>query len=168
MIHEKRPSCTVPLDRQLDKFGVLGPSRPEREPAGTICYRMSLRQIDMAQCTYLQVKELFMLLFCTTRTGIADPTIRHVKRRTFLVADEGEYDSEQGDWVIEEETGEETTEDDFWVFYLTFIRTKFRVHHEFCLSILKTWVGGFVWLLILYGFYHKFNVQMERDPTSPP
>ena len=44
---------------------------------------MSLRQIDMAQYTYLQVKQLFMELFCTTRTGIADPTIRHVKRSTF-------------------------------------------------------------------------------------
>jgi len=32
---------------------------------------MSLRQIDMAQYTYLQVKQLFMELFCTTRTGIA-------------------------------------------------------------------------------------------------
>ena len=27
---------------------------------------MSLRQIDMAQYTYLQVKQLFMELFCTT------------------------------------------------------------------------------------------------------
>ena len=44
---------------------------------------MSLRQIDMAQYTYLQVKQLFMELFCTTRTGTADPTIRHVKRSTF-------------------------------------------------------------------------------------
>ena len=67
---------------------------------------MSLRQIDMAQYTYLQVKQLFMELFCTTRTGIADPTIRHVKRSTFLVIEEGEYDGETGYWVAEEETGE--------------------------------------------------------------
>ena len=60
----------------------------------------------MAQYTYLQVKQLFMELFCTRRTGIADPTIRHVKRCTFLV-DEGEYDGEAGYWVAEEETGDE-------------------------------------------------------------
>ena len=60
----------------------------------------------MAQYTYLQVKQLFMELFCTTRTGIADPTIRHVKRCTFLV-DKGEYDGETGYWVAEEETGDE-------------------------------------------------------------
>ena len=74
---------------------------------------MSLRQIDMAQYTYLQVKQLFMEQFCTTRTGIADPTIRHVKRSTFLVAEEGECEGEQGYWVVEEETGEEGF--DFWV-----------------------------------------------------
>ena len=50
---------------------------------------MSLRQIEMNQYTYLQVKQLFMELFCTTRTGIADPTIRHTKRSTFLVSEEG-------------------------------------------------------------------------------
>eukprot|EP00434_Breviolum_minutum_P044963 symbB.v1.2.040218.t1/scaffold7081.1/size14668/1 len=81
---------------------------------------MSLRQIDMAQYTYLQVKQLFMELFCTTRTGIADPTIRHVKRSTFLVIEEGEYDGETGYWVAEEETGDEGfvslyIEDEFWV-----------------------------------------------------
>ena len=59
---------------------------------------MSLRQIDMAQYTYLQVKQLFMELFCTTRTGIADPTIRHAKRSTFLDTEEGECDGEQGYW----------------------------------------------------------------------
>ena len=71
------------------------------------------------QYTYLQVKQLFMELFCTTRTGIADPTIRHAKRSTFLVAEEGECEGEQGYWVVEEETGEEGfvslfAEDDFW------------------------------------------------------
>ena len=81
---------------------------------------MSLRQIDMAQYTYLQVKQLFMELFCTTRTGIADPTIHHVKRSTFLVIHEGEYEGETGYWVAEEETGYEGfvslyIEDEFWV-----------------------------------------------------
>ena len=68
---------------------------------------MSLRQVEMNQYTYLQVKQLFMELFCTTRTGIADPTIRHTKRSTFLVHEEGECEGEHGYWVVEEETGEE-------------------------------------------------------------
>ena len=48
-----------------------------------------------------------MELSCTTRTGIADPTSRHTKRSTFLVAEEGEYEGEKGYWAVEEETGEE-------------------------------------------------------------
>lgn len=40
---------------------------------------VSLRQIDLAQRAYLQVKHLFMELFCTTRAGIAGPTIRQFK-----------------------------------------------------------------------------------------
>ena len=74
----------------------------------------------MNQYTYLQVKQLFMELFCTKRTGIADPTIRHTKRSTFLVSEEGECEGEQGYWVVEEETGEEGfvslfSEEDFCV-----------------------------------------------------
>ena len=81
---------------------------------------MSLRQVDMAQYTYLQVKQLFMEFFCTTRAGIADPTIRHVRRSTFLVLDEGECEGESGYWVTGEETGDEGfvslyIDDEFWV-----------------------------------------------------
>ena len=96
---------------------------------------MSLRQIEMNQYTYLQVKQLFMELFCTTRTGIADPTIRHTKRSTFLVSEEGECDGEQGYWVVEEETGEEGfvslfSEDDFWVLSAKGGYTKKRVFNR--------------------------------------
>jgi len=81
---------------------------------------MSLRQVGMAQYTYLQVKQLFMELFCTTHTGIADPTICHVRRSTFLVLSEGECEGETGYWVTEEETGDEGfvslyIDDEFWV-----------------------------------------------------
>ena len=96
---------------------------------------MSLRQIEMNQYTYLQVKQLFMELFCTTRTGIADPTIRHTKRSTFLVSEEGECDGEQGYWVVEEETGDEGfvslfSEDDFWVLSAKGGYTKKRVFNR--------------------------------------
>ena len=96
---------------------------------------MSFRQIEINQYTYLQVKQLFMELFCTTRTGIADPTIRHTKRSTFLVSEEGECDGEQGYWVVEEETGEEGfvslfSEDDFWVLSAKGGYTKKRVFNR--------------------------------------
>ena len=82
---------------------------------------MNIRQIAMPQYTYLQVKQLFLELFCVSRTGVADPNIAHRKRSTFFVIEEGETDDgEQGFWVIDEDTGEEGftglyTESEFWV-----------------------------------------------------
>ena len=35
---------------------------------------MNIRQIAMPQYTYLQVKQLFLELFCVSRTGVADPS----------------------------------------------------------------------------------------------
>ena len=82
---------------------------------------MNIRQIAMPQYTYLQVKQLFLELFCVSRTGVADPNIAHRKRSSFYIIDEGETEEgEQGFWVIEKETGEEGftslfTETAFWV-----------------------------------------------------
>ena len=45
---------------------------------------MSLRQVNMTQYTYQGVRELFMELFCITRTGISDPMIQHRRRTNFL------------------------------------------------------------------------------------
>ena len=81
---------------------------------------MSLRQVNMTQYTYQGVRELFMELFCITRTGISDPMIQHRRRTNFFVVEEGEMENEDGFWVIDEDTHEEGfvslyTEDDFWV-----------------------------------------------------
>eukprot|EP00438_Fugacium_kawagutii_P014944 Skav228845 [mRNA] locus=scaffold2630:88:7077:+ [translate_table: standard] len=82
---------------------------------------MSLRQIDTQAYTYLQVKQLLMELFASTRTGVADPLLRHNRRSTFIVLDEGDLDNEDGYWVQDADTGEEGfvslyAEDDFWVY----------------------------------------------------
>ena len=82
---------------------------------------MNIRQIAMPQYTYLQVKQLFLELFCVSRTGVADPNIAHRKRSSFFIIDEGETEEgEQGLWVVDEDTGEEGstglyTENEFWV-----------------------------------------------------
>ena len=82
---------------------------------------MNIRQVAMPQYTYLQVKQLFLELFCVSRTGAADPNIAHRKRSSFFIVDEGETEEgEQGFWVVDEDTGEEGftglyTENEFWV-----------------------------------------------------
>eukprot|EP00435_Cladocopium_sp_Y103_P056798 s1825_g19.t1 len=82
---------------------------------------MTIPPIAMPQYTYLQVKQLFLELFCVSRTGVADPNIAHRKRHTFYIIEEAETeDGEQGFWVVDEETEEEGftglyTEAEFWV-----------------------------------------------------
>eukprot|EP00435_Cladocopium_sp_Y103_P062029 s690_g23.t1 len=82
---------------------------------------MNIRQIALPQYTYLQVKQLFLELFCVSLTGVADPNIAHRKRHTFYIIEEGETeDGEKGFWVVDEETGEEGftglyTDTEFWV-----------------------------------------------------
>ena len=54
------------------------------------------------------MKQLFLELFCVSRTGVADPNIAHRKRSSSYIIDEGEtQEGEHGFWVIDEETGEE-------------------------------------------------------------
>ena len=75
----------------------------------------------MPQYTYLQVKQVFLELFCISRKSVADPNIAHRKRSSFYIIEEGETEEgEQGFWVVDENTGEEgftglCTETEFWV-----------------------------------------------------
>ena len=69
---------------------------------------MNIRQIALPLYTNLQVKQLFLGLFCVSRTGVADPNFVHRKRSSFYIIDEGQAEEgEQGFWAIDEETGEE-------------------------------------------------------------
>ena len=62
---------------------------------------MNIRQIAMLQYTYRQVKQLFLELFCVSRTGVADPNIAHRKRSTFYILEEGETEEgEHGFWSL--------------------------------------------------------------------
>ena len=47
----------------------------------------------MPQYTYLQVKQVFLELFCISRTGVADPNIARHKRSSFYITEEGETES---------------------------------------------------------------------------
>ena len=102
----------LPLSDNLMSLIFLIQSDLNEQQRGRFVSSVNIRQIAMPQYTYLQVKHLFLELFCVSRTGVADPNIEEGE------AEEGE----QGFWVIEEETGEEGftclfTETDFWLNY---------------------------------------------------
>ena len=88
--------------------------------SGLFVSSMNIRQIAMPQYTHLQVKQLFLELFCAYRNGVVGPNISHRKRSSFRIIDAGETEEgEHAFWVIDEETEEEGftrlfTETDFW------------------------------------------------------
>ena len=73
----------------------------------------------MSDCTWNVITEVFRDLLCSTKTGINDPNVRphgaHARgkgnksghRRSFIIDEEGDFEDDEGWWVIDEETGEE-------------------------------------------------------------
>ena len=64
------------------------------------------------------ITEVFRDLLCSMKTGINDPNVRPSggfrsgkgrgsHRRSFIIDEEGDYDDDEGWWVVDEETGEE-------------------------------------------------------------
>ena len=110
-----------PLSDNLMSLTFLVQSDLNEQQRERFVSSMNIRQIAMPQYTYLQVKQLFLELFCASRNGVVDPNISHRKRSSFRIIDEGETEEgEHAFWVIDEETGEEGftrlfTETDFWV-----------------------------------------------------
>ena len=91
-----------PLSDNLMSLIFLAQSDLNEQQRERFISSMNIRQIAMPQYTYLQVKQLFLELFCVSRTGVADPNIAHRKRSSFYMIDEGEAeDGEQGFWVID-------------------------------------------------------------------
>eukprot|EP00435_Cladocopium_sp_Y103_P029203 s108_g7.t1 len=110
-----------PLSGNLMSWIFLAQADLNEQQRERLVSSMNIRQISMPQYTYLQVKQLFLELFCLPRIGVADPNIAHRKRSSFYIIEEGETEAgEQGFWAVDEETGEEGftglyTDPAFWV-----------------------------------------------------
>ena len=65
--------------REFDAIGFLIADLNEQQRERFVS-SMSIGQIAMPQYTYLQVKHLFLELFCVSSTGVAGPNIAHCKR----------------------------------------------------------------------------------------
>ena len=84
-----------------------------------ITTNLTQRGIKMADYTWIVITEVFRDLLCSTKTGINDPNVRpHGQsrgkgrssgghRRSFIIDEEGDFEEDEGWWVVDEETGEE-------------------------------------------------------------
>ena len=80
---------------------------------------LTQRGIKMPAYTWIVITEVFRDLLCSTKTGINDPNVRPPgqsrgkgrssggHRRSFIIDEEGDFEDDEGWWVIDEETGEE-------------------------------------------------------------
>eukprot|EP00439_Symbiodinium_sp_Y106_P061450 s4690_g9.t1 len=75
--------------------------------------------VSLSDLTQDQRQEVYLEIFCTTKTSVDNPLLAPSDRKTFLVIDEGYLDSHKGYWVEDEEDGTEgfleADEDTFWV-----------------------------------------------------
>ena len=84
---------------------------------------MTHRGRTLAQYNVQELRDLFLEMFCATRTAVDNPMMQPsgmAKGRSFLVMDEGEIDGTTGSWAEDEDDGAEgfleALEDVFWVY----------------------------------------------------
>jgi hypothetical protein len=84
---------------------------------------MTHRGRTLAQYNVQELRDLFLEMFCTTKTAVDNPMMQPsgmAQRRSFLVLEEGEIDGTTGYWAEDEEDGTEgfleALEDVFWVY----------------------------------------------------
>lgn len=84
---------------------------------------MTHRGRTLDQYHVAESRDLFLEMFCTTKTAVDNPMIQPSaigQRRSFLVLDEGELEGAYGYWAEDDEDGAEgfieAYDDVFWVY----------------------------------------------------
>ncbi len=102
-------AAQFPLNEQLLTLMFIVSADLNEAQRESLLRTLKTQNITMRQYTWEPVLDAFKELFCTTKTGIADPMLRrsgHRNQRTFLVLDSGDFDGEDGYWVQDEDDPE--------------------------------------------------------------
>ena len=81
-----------------------------QDQRNTLTSIMTHRGRTLDQYNVQELKDLFLEMFCATRTAVDNPKMqpsRMAQRRSFLVLDEGELDGTTGYWAEDEDDGAE-------------------------------------------------------------
>ena len=94
-----------------------------QDQRNTLTSIMTHRGRTLAQYNVQELRDLFLEMFCATRTAVDNPMMQPsgmAQRRAFLVMDECEIDGTTGYWAEDEDDGAEgfleALEDVFWVY----------------------------------------------------
>ena len=94
-----------------------------QDQRNTLTSIMTHRGRTLDQYNIQELRDLFLEMFCTTKTGVDNPMMQPsgmAQRRSFLVLEEGELEGTDDYWTEDEEDGAEgfldALEDVFWVY----------------------------------------------------
>jgi len=102
----------VPLGDNLSALIFVSLADLTQDQRNTLTSIMTHRGRTLDQYNVQELRDLFLEMFCTTRTAADNPMMQpsgigHGQRRSFLVLEEGELEGTDGYWAEGDEDGAE-------------------------------------------------------------
>ena len=111
-----------PLSQNLIALIFISTADLSQDQRQSLTSIMTRRNMTMDQYRAMELREVFIELFCTVKTAVDNPMMNPSGsggRKGFLVLDEGELEGSLGYWAEDEEDGAEgfldALEDVFWI-----------------------------------------------------
>ena len=113
-----------PLSENVSALIFVSLADMTQDQRNTLTSIMTHRGRTLDQYNVQELRDLFLEMFCTTRTAVDNPVMQPsgmAQRRSFLVLDEGELDGTTGYWAEDDDDDGaegflEALEDVFWVY----------------------------------------------------
>ena len=99
-----------PLSENLSALIFVSLADLTQDQRNTLTSIMTHRGRTLAEYTVQELRDLFLEMFCTTRTAVDNPMMQPsgmAQGRSFLVMEEGEIDGTTGYWAEDEDDGAE-------------------------------------------------------------
>ena len=119
----QQPRMAFPLGDNLLALIFVSLADLTQDQRNTLTSIMTHRGRTLDQYNVQELRDLFLEIFCTTKTAVDDPMMQPSgigQRRSFLVLDEGECEGTDGYWAEDDEDATEgfldALEDVFWVY----------------------------------------------------
>ena len=121
-LHKQAHRDLFPLSPNLIALIFISTADLSRDQRQSLTSIMTHRNRTMDQYRVMELREVFIELFCTVKTAVDNPMMNPSGsggRRAFFLLDEGELEGNLGYWAEDEEDGAEgfldASEDVFWI-----------------------------------------------------
>ena len=121
-LHKQAHRELFPLSQSLIALIFISTADLSQDQRQSLTSIMTHRNRTMDQYRVMELREVFIELFCTVKTAVDNPMMNPSGsggRRAFFLLDEGELEGNLGYWAEDEEDGAEgfldASEDVFWI-----------------------------------------------------